>query len=234
MNRHISEQYDAELDSARAHLLEMGGLVEQQLQSACSALYQHDAELALKVRQGDDRINRMEVEIDDLCVQIIARRQPAATDLRCLISIMKASTDLERVGDEANRIAKMVRQVADLDRPGDHYREIRDMAVLVQQMLTNALDAFARVNAESAADVIRADQHVDDAYDGIVRGMGATMRAQPDQIEQLLTRLWIARALERCGDHAKNLCEYIVYLVKGQDVRHPDARARAADPPRPV
>ena len=229
MNRHISEQYDAELDSARSRLLEMGGLVEQQLQQACQALYSHDMELADKVRAGDAAINQLEVDIDDLCAQIIARRQPAATDLRTLISIMKASTDLERIGDEAERIAKMAKKVSNLELPADHYGDIREMAGMVHTMLANALDAFARLSAEGAVGVIEADEAVDDAYDNIVKEKGAAMKNDPDSIEQSLTILWVARALERCGDHAKNLCEYIVYLVKGTDVRHADAAAAVSD-----
>ena len=229
MNRHISEQYDTELDNVRSRLLEMGGLVEQQLQRACQSLYNHDADLADDVRAGDARINQLEVDIDDLCIQIIARRQPAATDLRTLISIMKASTDLERIGDEAERIAKMAQKVVHLEPPANQYSDIRGMADRVQHMLATALDAFARVSADSAVDVIEADEAVDRAYDSIVRSTGEAMKAQPERIEHALTVLWIARALERCGDHAKNLCEYIVYLVKGQDVRHGDAAAAVSN-----
>lgn len=229
MNRHISEQYDEELDSVRSLLLEMGGLVEQQLQKACQSLYNHDSELADVVRVGDARVNELEVDIDDLCVHIIARRQPAATDLRTLISILKASTDLERVGDEAERIAKMAKKVADLELPANQYGEIREMAGNVQTMLADALDAFARLSPETAVRVIDADEAVDIAYKAILADMGAAMKAQPDQVERALTVLWVARSLERCGDHAKNLCEYIVYLVKGQDVRHADASEVVAE-----
>jgi phosphate transport system protein len=229
MNRHISEQYDTELDSARALLLEMGGLVEQQLQQACLSLYNHDIEAADAVRAGDATINQHEVDIDDLCTQIIARRQPAATDLRTLISVMKASTDLERIGDEAERIAKMAKKVANLEQPADRYSDIRDMAAKVHSMLADALDAFARLSAESAVQVIEADEAVDDAYDDIVKEVGAAMKSRPETIEQFLTILWVARALERCGDHAKNLSEYVVYLVKGTDVRHADASAAVSD-----
>ena len=229
MNRHISEQYDTELDSARSLLLEMGGLVEQQLQQACQSLYNHDAELADRVRSGDKKINQLEVEIDDLCIQIIARRQPAATDLRTLISIMNAGTDIERVGDEAGRIAKMAIGIADVAQPVDQYSDIRQMAELVQTMLADSLDAFARLSAESAVSVIESDEQVDQSYDTIVREMGAEMKVQPEQVDRSLTVLWVARALERCGDHAKNLSEHVVYLVKGQDVRHADAAAVMAD-----
>jgi len=229
MNRHISEQYDEELDGVRSLLLEMGGLVEQQLQKACQSLYNHDAELADAVRVGDARVNELEVDIDDLCVHIIARRQPAATDLRTLISILKASTDLERVGDEAERIAKMAKKVADLELPANQYSEIREMAANVQTMLADALDAFARLSPETAVRVIDADEAVDIAYKTILQDMGSAMKSQPDQVERFLTVLWVARSLERCGDHAKNLCEYIVYLVKGQDVRHADAAEVVAE-----
>lgn len=229
MNRHISEQYDAELDSARSLLLEMGGLVEQQLQKACQALYNHDAQQAERVRAGDALINQHEVDIDDLCAQIIARRQPAATDLRTLITVMKASTDLERIGDEAERIAKMTQKVANLEQPADHYSSIREMAGMVHTMLAESLDAFARLNATDAVSVIEADEAVDDAYDNIVREMGSLMRSDPDSIEQSLSILWVARALERCGDHAKNLSEYVVYLIKGTDVRHADAAAAVSE-----
>ncbi len=229
MNRHISEQYDTELDSARSLLLEMGGLVEQQLQQACQALYSHDLELADKVRVGDAAVNQHEVDIDNLCAQIIARRQPAATDLRTLISVMKASTDLERIGDEAERIAKMAQRVANLTQPADHYGDIRQMASLVHTMLAETLDAFARLSAEGALAVIESDAAVDDTYDDIVKEKGLAMKTDPDSIEQSLTILWVARALERCGDHAKNLAEYTVYLVKGTDVRHADAAAAVSD-----
>lgn len=229
MSRHISEQYDIELESARNLLLELGGLVEHQVQQACLALYSHDSTLAEEVRAGDRQINLMEVEIDELCVQIIARRQPAATDLRTLISILKAGTDLERIGDEAKRIAKMVIEVANLEVPSDQYGRIREMADRVSLMLGKALDAFTRSSPESAVEVIELDDAVDDAYDKIVRHLGEEMEARPENIQQLLTVLWIARALERCGDHAKNLSEYIIYLVKGQDVRHGDAAAVVAE-----
>jgi phosphate transport system protein len=229
MNRHISEQYDIELESARNLLLELGGLVEHQVQQACLALYSHDSQLAEEVRAGDRQINLMEVEVDELCVQIIARRQPAATDLRTLISILKAGTDLERIGDEAKRIAKMVIEVANLEVPSDQYGRIREMADRVSLMLGKALDAFTRSSPESAVEVIELDEAVDDAYDEIVRHLGEEMEARPESIQQLLTVLWIARALERCGDHAKNLSEYIIYLVKGQDVRHGDAAAVVAE-----
>ena len=136
---------------------------------------------------------------------------------------------LERVGDEAGRIAKMAIGIADLEQPVDQYSAIREMAELVQTMLADSLDAFARLSAESAVSVIESDEVVDRSYDTIVREMGAEMKIQPEQVDRSLTVLWVARALERCGDHAKNLSEHVVYLVKGQDVRHSDAAAIIAD-----
>jgi phosphate transport system protein len=222
MSKHISEQYDSELDHARSLLMEIGGLVEQQLQKACQSLFTHDAELADAVRKGDARINQLEIEIDELCVHIIARRQPAASDLRTLISIMKASTDLERVGDEAKRISKMAKAVSHMEFPTDQYSDIRAMSEKVLVMVSKVLDAFARLSAEMALEVIEADDSVDDDYHEIVRAKGAVMSTRPDEIERCLNVIWVARSLERIGDHSKNIALYIMYLIKGEDVRHVD------------
>ena len=217
MNRHISEQYDAQLDSVRLRLLAMGGLVEKQLQRAVRAFARHDSALAGEVRAADDEINRLEVELDDDCISIIALRQPAATDLRLLVCIMKAGTDLERVGDEADRIAKAAIAAAPLPQPRNQHAEIVRLSELVEAMLGRALDAYARLDVDAAYDVIAADAEVDDEYDGVIRNAGETMAQEP---ELWLNTMWAARALERIGDHAKNLCEHVVYMVKGKDVRH--------------
>lgn len=227
MNKHISEQYDSELDSARSLFMEIGGLVEQQVQKACQALFTHDAELADEVKKGDRRINKLEINIDELCVHIIARRQPAATDLRTLISIMKASTDLERIGDEAKRISKMAKAISHLEFPKDQYSDVRAMSEQVHEMLAKVLDAFARLSPDKALEVIDADEAVDEAYDSIVRERGLDMMKEPMEIQRSLNIIWIARALERIGDHCKNISEYIVYLIKGLDVRHTDDVAAA-------
>ena len=217
MNRHISETYDAELDSVRLRLLAMGGLVEKQLQRAVRAFANHDLGLAGEVRAADDEINRLEVELDDHCISIIALRQPAATDLRLLVCIMKAGTDLERVGDEADRIAKAAVAAAPLPQPRNQHADIVRLSELVEAMLGRALDAFARLDVDAAYDVIAADAEVDDEYDAVIRNAGETTTAQP---ELWLNTMWAARALARIGDHAKNLCEHVVYMVKGKDVRH--------------
>ena len=225
MNRHISEQYDSELDHARSLLMEMGGRVELQLQNACQALFTHDAALADTVGQQDSVINQFEIDVDELCVQIIARRQPTATDLRTLISIMKSSTDLERVGDEAERISKMAKAISHLEFPVDQYSEIRAMSDQVLAMLSGALDAFARLSAENALKVIADDGAVDSAYEAITQARRTDLRDHPQSIDRSLNIMWIARALERIGDHSKNICEYLLYLIRGEDVRHPGASA---------
>lgn len=219
---HISEQFDQELDQARNRLMEMGGKVEQQLKSACEALTTHDLELAQTIKASDRNINQMEVELDDLCVQIIARRQPAASDLRTLISVMKASTDIERIGDEAKRIAKMAIAISRLAYPRDQYTDIRKLAASVMGQVSATLDAFARLDVDKAIDVIQSDGEIDDAYDAIVRDRAMAMKEMadnPEGIEQTLHVLWAARALERIGDHAMNISEAVFFLVKGQDIR---------------
>ncbi len=219
MNPHISEQFDAELDAARSQLMEMGGMVEKLLRDATEALVDQDAALAEKVKLADKRVNQLEVDIDEQCVNIIARRQPAASDLRTLISVMKASTDLERVGDEAGRIAKMAISLADLDYPTDEFSDFRHIATLTHQIVASGLDAFARLDTDGAMRVIASDQAIDDAYDELVRQRSSKMREDPESIEGDMCIIWAARALERIGDHAKNIGEYVVYLVRGQDLR---------------
>mgnify|MGYP001826391196 FL=1 len=219
MNPHISEQYDAELDATRNQLMEMGGMVEKQLRGASDALVGQDAVLAETVLLADKRVNQLEVEIDEQCVNIIARRQPAASDLRTLISILKASTDLERVGDEAGRVAKMAISLAENGYSADELKDFRHIANLTQEMVASSLDAFARLDTEGAMRVIASDAAIDDAYDELVRQRSSNMREDPDAIQRDMSVIWAARALERIGDHAKNICEYVVYLVRGQDLR---------------
>ena len=220
MTRHISEQYDIELSKIKELLMEMGGLVEQQVRHACMSLVSHDIGLAEQVRDVEPRLNQFEVELDDHCVSIIAKRQPTAGDLRIVVSVMKVITDLERVGDEADRIAKMALDLAKTEMPTDQYADFRDMYEKVAKMLSRALDAFARLDVESALRVIEADQEIDRGYNALVRRCMEEMRDKPEQIEQSMGVIWAARALERIGDHAKNISEYVIYQVKGLDVRH--------------
>lgn len=222
MNPHISEQFDLELAQVRDRFMEMGGLVEALVRDAATALVNHNAELATQVRERDARVNRLEVEIDDLCVHTIARRQPAALDLRTLISMMKASTDLERIGDEAGRIAKMAQALAVLEYPADQYADFRTLAELAETNVARSLDAFARQDVEGALAVIASDEAIDAGYNAILRDRSTRMRTAGDDIDRAMNVIWAARALERIGDHAKNISEYLVFLVKGEDVRHLD------------
>jgi phosphate transport system protein len=229
MNPHISEQFDAEMARARDLLMEMGGRAEKLVHDATDALVNHDAELAQQVRDGDARVNQLEIEIDELCIHVIARRQPAASDLRALISIMKASTDIERIGDEAGRIAKMAQALSGLDHPDDQYRDFRGMAELALGLVARSLDAFAREDADAALEAIGSDDAVDTAYDAILRERSSRMRAGSSEIDRAMNVIWAARALERIGDHAKNISEYLVFQVRGQDVRHSGGAHTAPD-----
>lgn len=220
MNRHISEQYEQELAEIRDRLMEMGGLVEQQVANACTALIQHDEALADDVREVESKMNQYEVDLDDQCVSIIAKRQPTASDLRRVVSVMKAITDLERIGDEADRIAKMAVRLTSNPMPVDRYADFRNLNKDVMRNLNLALDGFARLDVEVAIRVIRSDEDIDNAYDAIVRRCTTDMRDNPDEVENALAIIWAARALERIGDHAKNISEYVIYQVMGQDVRH--------------
>lgn len=220
MNRHISEQYDTELADIKARLMEMGGLVEQQLERGARALINHDIELAQSMRSTEDQINKMEVDLDEQCVQIIARRQPTASDLRTLISVMRAITDLERIGDEANRIAHMAQGMAREELPDDQYGAFRELNTLVARQLASALDAFARLDEKLANEVIQGDEVIDNLYRNIISSLKVSMADNPNHINRSMNVVWAARALERIGDHAKNLGEYVVYRVKGEDVRH--------------
>jgi phosphate transport system protein len=220
VNRHISEQYDTELADIKARLMEMGGLVEQQLERGARALINHDIELAQSMRSTEDQINKMEVDLDERCVQIIARRQPTASDLRTLISVMRAITDLERIGDEANRIAHMAQGMAREELPDDQYGAFRELNTLVARQLASALDAFARLDEKLANEVIQGDEVIDNLYRNIISSLKVSMADNPNHINRSMNVVWAARALERIGDHAKNLGEYVVYRVKGEDVRH--------------
>lgn len=235
LSRHISETFDAELDATAGRLMEMGGLVERQVRDACRAFVAHDAQLAARVREDERQVNRLEVEIDELCVQILARRQPAASDLRSLIATMKASTDLERIGDEADRIAELALDAAGLDMPIDRHAEIRSLSSQAVRMVSAALNALARRDVAAGLAVKRADAAVDQGYDDILRRHLADMQKEPRVVRQSFNAIWTARAIERIGDHAKNICEYVVYLVEGEDVRHrKDAQLSAAEKESPA
>ena len=220
LGQHISRQYNAELERLRSQVLRMGGMVEQQLEQAVAALCAGDREAAKQVRKGDRRINDLEVEIDADCTQIVARRQPTATDLRLVMGVVKTISDLERIGDEAKRIAKMV----DPDLAGwltdDLRRDLEHMGELAQGMLHDVLDAFARVDADDAITVAQRDNRVDDQYDSITRQLVDRMAKDSGTIPAAIGVLWAARSLERIGDRSQNIAEYLIHLVRGEDVRH--------------
>ena len=220
MHTHISRQYNAELEDIRTRVLAMGGLVEQHIDQSLQALVKGDVELANTVATNDYEVNRMEVAIDEECNQIIARRQPAASDLRMVMAVIKTISDLERMGDEAEKIARMAIRLADDERPKNNYMEIQYLGNHVRSMVHDALDAFARLDTEAALRVAREDLQVDKEYDGLIRQMITFMMEDPRTISRALNVIWAARALERIGDHASNICEYVIYLVKGKDVRH--------------
>ena len=220
LNTHISRQFNAELEEIRNRVLQMGGLVEQQIEQALIALVKGDTALGESVIRDDTKVNKLEVTIDEECSQIIARRQPAAGDLRLVVAVIKTITDLERIGDEAEKIARMAVRLASEERPQNSYAELQTLGNHVRQMVHDALDAFARLDIEAAIRVAREDLKIDQKYDGLMRQMITFMMEDPRTISRMLNMIWAARALERIGDHARNICEYIIYLVKGKDVRH--------------
>lgn len=219
-SQHISQQFEAELQDIRSRVLAMGGLVEQQVTHALKALKTADNEIARSVIEADHQVNELEMSIDEECIQIIALRQPTAGDLRLVSVILKTITDLERIGDEANSIARRALNLSDKDRPKKNYRELSTLGNHVRGMLRDALDAFARLDVDAALAVAREDVEVDEEYESFIRTMITYMMEDPRTISRVLDLMWSARALERIGDHARNLCEYVIYLVEGKDVRH--------------
>ena len=221
MPEHTLKQFDTELEEIRSRVLQMGGLVEEQIVSALEALISGNITLARQVMENDHRVNALEVAIDEDCSTVIARRQPAAKDLRMVMTVAKTITDLERIGDEAAKIARMTRAIYESDRPTvPRTSEIQHVADIALGMLRTSRDAFARLDLTVAATVVRQDEQVDKAFVSILRQLITFMMEDPRTISHAIEILFIAKAIERIGDHAKNMSEYVVYLVKGKDVRH--------------
>lgn len=220
LDKHISRQFNEELESLRQQVMTMGGLAEEMISDATRAVVEGDTELAQKVVEADDRVNDMEKAIDERCIFILARRQPTASDLRLVVAMLKTINDLERIGDEAEKIARMAISLAEADRPRNNYRELEIMGTTVRGMLHDALDGFVRLAPEVAVDLVREDKNVDADYEAALRQYHTYLVEEPRSTRRILDAIWVARSIERIGDHAKNIGEYIVYLVEGKDLRH--------------
>lgn len=218
--QHISARFNTELESLRNQMLEMGGKVEQQLSAALDALMNMDSGEAEMIVGKDDEVNQMEMAIDEECATIIARRQPTASDLRLVIAIIKVNTDLERIGDEAAKVAKQAVRLSEDGKSPSNFIEIRHIGIRVAAMLRQALDAFARLDVNQAVAVVKGDLEVDKEYGSAMRSLVTFMMEDPRDIGAILNEMWALRSLERIGDHACNIAEHVVYLVRGLDVRH--------------
>ena len=219
LGRHISGQFNEDLERVINHVMHMGGLVEKQVSDALIAVGEADEELARNVLSNDYQINQLEVSIDDECTRIIAKRQPAAGDLRLIMAIVKTIADLERIGDEAEKIAKVALE----SFSGEHkalLQNLDNLGTRVIEFLRATLDAFTRMDAESALNVHKSDDKVDREYEALMRQLMTYMMEDPRSIPQIMSVIWSARALERIGDRCQNICESIIYFVKGKDVRH--------------
>ncbi|MFK7864896.1 MAG: phosphate signaling complex protein PhoU [Pseudohongiellaceae bacterium] len=217
---HISQQFNVELEEVKGHMMEMGGVVERQLSDALESVVTSNSALGLKVTKDDDEIDTLEMKIDEECSLIIARRQPAASDLRLVLAIIKTIRDLERIGDESSKIARMAVKLSEEGEIPSLFVEFKNIGAKVQKMVSMSLNAFARFDAEAALEITRADLEVDMEYRSAMRSMITYMMEDPRSITRVLNILWALRALERIGDHANNIAEHVVYLVKGKDVRH--------------
>src|ERR1700733_3489027 len=220
LSHHISSRYNADLERVRSSVLEMGGLVERQLTQAIGGITEPDARVIVRVAQEELLVNQFERSIDEECSRILATRGPTASDLRLIITILKTITDLERIGDEGQKIAAIASRLAVRERPDGRYRELRNLGEIVIAMVHDTLDAFARLDMELALAVVRRDRIVDEEYEAIHRQNITFMMEDPRSIRRALDVMWVVRSLERIGDHAKNICEYLIFLVLGKDVRH--------------
>lgn len=226
---HISRRFNKDIEDLRSNVLTMGGLVETQLSKAIVAIVKGDSELGLKVANDDYKVNNLEVNIDEECSRILATRAPTAGDLRLIVAIIKTITDLERIGDEAEKIGFLASKLAAMDRPADSYRELKNLGNHVLQMVRDAMNAFARLDVTASYAVLREDEDVDEEYNAIMRQGITFMMENPQNIKRVMNVTWVARSLERIGDHAKNIGEYVIYMVEGRDVRHTSVVESAND-----
>ncbi len=217
---HIVKQYDIDLENIRNRVLQMGGLVEQQIIKAMTGLVEGDRQLIEQTIDNDHQVNRLEVELDEACTQIIARRQPTAVDLRMVMMVIKTITDLERIGDEAKKIAKAAKAIHEAGASLMPKIDLRHIAEDAVAMLRKSLDAFARLDIGTAVQVPRQDILVDDAFSSCIRHLITFMMEDPRTISRSIDLMFIAKSIERIGDHSKNISEYVVYMAKGRDVRH--------------
>ncbi len=225
LGHHISRRYNEALERVRSSVLAMGGLVEEQFDRAVTALVDGDSELGIQVAENDRQVNEMEMQIDEECSRILATLAPAASDLRLIVVALKTITDLERIGDEAEKIGKIAARLATAERPSTNYRELRNLSRHVKNMITGALDAFARLDSRRALEVVKADEVVDEEYEAIYRQGVTFMMEDPRTISRVMDATWVARSMERIGDHAKNIAEYVMYMVHGKDLRYQELDA---------
>ncbi|CAH0263668.1 Phosphate-specific transport system accessory protein PhoU homolog [Massilia sp. Bi118] len=225
---HSSKQYDQELEAIRSKVLLMGGMVETQFDEALDAFRVGNADMAEKVMADDQAVNQLEVQLDDACSHLIVRRQPAANDLRTVMATIKVITDLERIGDEAAKIARTAKSLHERGMVSfNHYDIVRTISRNTADMLHDALDAFARLDGKTALQIIARDDEVDFEFRTILRNMITFMMEDPRTISSALDTLWVAKAIERIGDHAKNIAEYVIYVAEGRDIRHSKPAALA-------
>jgi phosphate transport system protein len=219
---HSSKQYDMDLEAIRSKVLQMGGLVESQFNEAIECFRSGNIEQADRVIKGDENVNRLEVTLDDTCSHLIVKRQPAANDLRTVMATLKVITDLERIGDESTKIARTAKSLQERGPSGafNHYESIRVIAGSTADLLHDALDAFARLDEKQAATIIAQDEVIDHEFRSILRSLITFMMEDPRTISAAIDTLWVAKAIERIGDHAKNIAEYVIYVVQGKDIRH--------------
>ena len=229
---HSSKQYDADLEGIRSKVLLMGGLVESQFRDAIACFRTGDLRQAEQVIKADENVNRMEVALDDTCSHLIVRRQPAANDLRTVMATIKVITDLERIGDEATKIARAATTMQERGVSTiNHFETVRVISDAASDMLHDALDSFARLDEKQATRLIAHDQIIDHEFRSIMRTLITFMMEDPRTISAALDTLWVAKAVERIGDHAKNIAEYVIYVVEGKDIRHTDYATAKHDKP---